>query len=179
MDQGTALFRKYLDGDERALDQIFSLYHPPLIMFINRYVRDLNTAEDLAADTFAQLIVNPKKFNFSVSLKTYLFLIGKSRALDHLRAQKKMREREIPLPTADDPETLIIYEEEKQELYDAMERLSDDYRNALYLVYFEELSYKEAGIVMKKSAKQIENLVYRAKIALRERLCENEKQVKL
>ena len=60
-----------------------------------------------------------------------------------------------------------------------MERLSHDYRTALYLVYFEELSYKEAGLVMKKSAKQIDNLVHRAKIALREQLCENGKQVKL
>ena len=178
MEQGAVLFRQYLDGDERAMDRIFTLYHNPLIMFINRYVRDLNVAEDLAADTFAQLIVNPKKYNFSVSLKTYLFLIGKSRALDHLRAQKRQREREIPLPTSDSPETLIIYEEEKRELYDAMERLSDDYRNALYLVYFEELSYKEAALVMKKSVKQIENLVYRAKQSLRAQLSQDGKQVR-
>ncbi len=179
MDQGAALFRRYLDGDERAIDEVFTLYHHPLIMFINRYVRDLTVAEELAADTFAQLIVNPKKYNFSVSLKTYLFLIGKSRALDHLRSQKKRRETELPLPTVDSPETLIIYEEEKRELYDALDRLRDDYRTALYLVYFEDLSYKEAAIVMKKSVKSIENLVYRAKIALRETLSESGKQVKL
>lgn len=177
MDQGAQLFAKYLDGDERAIDQVFSLYHHPLIMFINRYVRDLNVAEDLAADTFAQLIVNPKKYNFSVSLKTYLFLIGKSRALDHLRSQKIRREKELPLPTTDSPEMLLIVEEEKRELYDALDRLRDDYRTALYLVYFEDLSYKEAAIVMKKSVKQVENLVYRAKQALREQLSESEKQV--
>lgn len=177
MDQGAALFRKYLDGDERAVDQIFSLYHHPLIMFINRYVHDLNTAEELAADSFAQLIVNPEKYNFSVSLKTYLFLIGKSRALDHLRAQKVRRK---PLPCValqDSPEARIIYEQEKLALYDALNNLTDDYKTALYLVYFEELSYKEASLVMKKSVKQVENLVYRAKRSLREQLLDDGKQV--
>ena len=48
-----------------------------------------------------------------------------------------------------------------------MAKLSPDYREALYLIYFEELSHAEAAAVMGKSAKQIENLVFRGRKSLR------------
>jgi len=40
-------------------------------------------------------------------------------------------------------------------------------REVIHLIYFENLSYEEAAKVMKKNKKQIDNLLYRAKSALR------------
>ena len=51
-----------------------------------------------------------------------------------------------------------------------MERINIDYREVLYLLYFEEMSYKEAAEVMGKSEKQVTALVYRGKQALRKLL---------
>ena len=73
MDNGASSYRRFLDGDKNAFDEILDLYRESLIFFINRFVHNLDTAEDLAADSFAELLVNPKRFNFSCSLKTYLF----------------------------------------------------------------------------------------------------------
>ena len=172
MDVSTAeqCFRKYLNGDESGLDYILECYHDTLILFINRYVQDLDTAEELAADSFAQLFLTPKKYNFSVSLKTYLFTIGKSRALDWLRVNRRKKTAELPefIAVSTGPEQILIHDEEKQQLYAAINRLRGDYKTVIHLVYFEDLSYKEAAYVMKKSEKQIQNLVYRAKEALRE-----------
>lgn len=170
MQTAEQLWRSYLDGDGRALDEILALYHDTLILFINRYVQDLNTAEELAADSFAQLFLAPKKYNFSVTLKTYLFMIGKSRALDWLRANRRRRTEALPETVTDGvgPEEILIRDEEKQQLYAAINRLRGDYKTAIHLVYFEGLSYKETAYVMKKSEKQIRNLVHRAKEALRE-----------
>ena len=48
-----------------------------------------------------------------------------------------------------------------------MKKLSPDYRQILWLSYFEELSNEEIAIVMKKNSRQIRNLLYRAKMSLR------------
>ena len=56
---------------------------------------------------------------------------------------------------------------ERQELHRALAGLSPDYCTVLHLIYFENMSYAEAGAVMKKSRKQIENLAMRARCTLR------------
>ena len=48
-----------------------------------------------------------------------------------------------------------------------MDELNPDYREALYLTYFEGMSYLQAAEVMGKSVKQITNIVYRGKERLR------------
>ena len=46
-------------------------------------------------------------------------------------------------------------------------------RTVVYLIYFENMSYDEAARVMKKSKKQVDNLLYRAKNQLRTILTDN------
>ena len=173
MGNGECSYRRYLAGDESAFDQLLTLYKDNLIFFLCRFVGSVSIAEELAADCFALLITRPDKYDFSVSLKTWLFTVGRNRATDYLRRQSRWRilplEEAAALPGSDedDPETLFLQKERERTLYRAMGRLKADYRAVLHLVYFEELSYEEAGRVLHKSKKQIENLVYRAKNALR------------
>ena len=173
MGYGESSYRRYLAGDESAFDEILELYKDNLIFLLCRFVKSVSVAEELAADCFALLITQPDKYDFSVSLKTWLFTVGRNRATDHLRRQSRWRilplEEAAALPGSDedDPETLFLQKERERTLYRAMGRLKADYRAALHLVYFEELSYEEAGRVLHKSKKQIENLVYRGKNALR------------
>ena len=61
----------------------------------------------------------------------------------------------------------LLQKERDKSLHNAMKSLSPDYQEALHLIYFENLSYEEAGKIMKKSLKQITNLVYRGKESLK------------
>ena len=54
-----------------------------------------------------------------------------------------------------------------------MSEMNPDYREALYLTYFEDMSYAQAAEVTGKTVKQITNMVYRGKESLR-RLLERE-----
>ena len=63
-----------------------------------------------------------------------------------------------------------IKSEEKTQLHNAIGRLKPDYAQVLYLVYFEDFTNSETADIMKKSKRQIENLLYRAKNALKEEL---------
>ncbi len=57
--------------------------------------------------------------------------------------------------------------ERNQILHACLDRLNVDYREALYLTYFNGMSYAEAAEIMGKSVKQVTNLVYRGKQSLR------------
>ena len=64
-------------------------------------------------------------------------------------------------------EAAVQTEERSEILHLCMGRLSPDYREALYLVYFEGMKHAEAAAVMRKSEKQIADLVYRGRKSLR------------
>ncbi len=169
MDNGASSYRRFLDGDETAFDLIVREYRLPLVFFVDRYVGDIAAAEDIAIDVFMYLLAEPKKYNFKVSLKTYLFMLGRSRAIDYIRRRKKLTDLDSLKETADRNllEDEILADERKRAVNEALKKLNDDMRVAIHLVYFEQLSYEEIAKVMKKSKKQVDNLLYRAKKELR------------
>ena len=172
MDHGASSYRRYLDGDASAFDEIVKELFDPLVFFIAQYVRDVQVAEDLAIDVFADLVAHPKRYNFSVTLKTYLFMLGKSRACNYIKHKKSLRETSIEdasyLQDGDNtPEALFLQDARTRAVHEAMAKLSDDMRLAVHLVFFEQLSYEETARVMKKNKKQVDNLLYRAKKELR------------
>ncbi len=62
-------------------------------------------------------------------------------------------------------------------LSEALGKLPANLSVAIHLIYFDGLSYEEAARVMGKNKKQIDNLLYRAKKALRELLGEEGKEL--
>ena len=172
MDNGARSYRRFLDGDESAFDEIMKDLFDNLVFFVNRYVHDLHTAEDIAIDTFAELIVNKHRYNFKTSLKTYLFMLGRSRALNYIKHRKVINFVELEAAESENPayeslEKTIINNEQKRVINEAVCSLKGDMRDVIHLVYFEDLTYSEAAKVMKKTTKQIDNLLYRAKGKLR------------
>ena len=66
--------------------------------------------------------------------------------------------------------TLFRPEERNRILHLCMDGLNPDYREVLYLTYFEGMSYAQAAEVTGKTVKQITNMVYRGKESLRKLL---------
>ena len=77
---------------------------------------------------------------------------------------------ELPVEICGEPnaEGGVLQTERERQLHDAMAKLKPEYREALYLVYFENMRYREAGQVLHKTEAQMTNLVHRAKNRLRE-----------
>lgn len=172
MDSGASSYRRFLDGDESAFDEIMEKFFRNLVFFIDRYVHDVHTAEDLAIDAFTDLIVHKHRYNFKVTLKTYLFMIGKSRALDYLKHRKTVDFTRLSeagdLPDDEKAlEEMVLADERKRAVNAAIAKLSEEMRVAVHLIYFEDMTYDEAAKVMRKNRKQVDNLLYRAKKELR------------
>ena len=98
-------------------------------------------------------------------------MIGRSRALNYIKRRKRIAMD--PLSEAEqlrDQQTLeelVLTDERKRTVNSALEKLPEEMRLAVHLVYFEGLSYEETARVMKKTKKQVDNLLYRSKKALR------------
>ena len=172
MDNGARSYRRFLDGDENAFDEIMEESFRGLVFFIDGYVHDAYLAEDIAIDVFSDLIVHRHRYNFKVSLKTYLFMLGRSRALDALRRRRVMNTAELreaaELPDEQAAlEDAVLADERKRAVHAALASLPAELREAVHLVYFEDMSYDEAARVMRKNRKQVDNLLYRAKRELR------------
>ena len=171
MDNGASSYRRFLDGDEAAFDDIMKEYFYGLVFFVERYVHDIHAAEDIAMDVFSELIVNKRRYNFKVSIKTYLYMMGRSRAIDCIRHRKVITVTELTEAESISEDTsleeLVLSEERKRRVHKAISTLPKDMAIAVHLIYFEDMSYLEAARVMKKTRKQVDNLLYRAKKELR------------
>ncbi len=172
MDHGACSYRRFLDWDESAFDEIMKELFHGLVFFVDRYVHDVHAAEDIAIDAVSDLIVHKHRYNFKVSLKTYLYMIGRSRALDYLKHRKVIAFTELSeaAEVSSEEKTLeeqVLTEERKRVVNTAIADLPEDMRVVIHLIYFEEMTYEEAAKVMKKNRKQVDNLLYRAKKELR------------
>ena len=169
MDNGASSYRRFLQGDESGLEDIVNMYGDGLMLFINSFVNNLSLAEEIMEDVFMELVVKKHKFKEESSFKTYLFKIGRNKAFNVMKKNNRctyIEDKEIE----DDKkfEDNIIKNEEQKHIHNALKKLPKDYKTVLYLIYFEDMSYNEIEKVMKKNNKQIKNLAYRARIALKE-----------
>lgn len=172
IDIGESSYRRFLNGDKEAFKVLVEYYGANLIYFINGYVKDITVAEDLMEETFCDLVWFKSRYKGKSSFKTYLFSIARNKAVDYLKKKSRTTHNSLDdiaesISDDSDLENMIIQKEEYRQLYSALSKINDDYRNVLYLYYFEDLSYDEIAKVMKKNNKQIKNLMYRAKQALK------------
>ena len=160
------LYQQYLAGDEAA-DELVARYGDTLALYIHGFLGDLHEAEDLMIEAFALMFAKPRPVSEQGSFRGYLFRIGRNLAGRHRQKHRlwllSLEELTFEPKSEVLAETPFYGEERKRQLYEAMEKLKDDYREALYLVYFEDMSYRQAASVMGKSESQITKLVYRGK----------------
>ena len=174
MDNGASSYRRFLDGDDKGFIEIIKDYKDGLILYLNNFTENIYTAEDIAEDTFVKIITKKPRFSGKSSFKTWLFAIGRNCALDYLRKHKAKEISFDELPEMKkDTESLeaeYIKKEDHKILHRAMERLNPQYKQILWLVYFENFSNQEAAMVIKKSIHNTETLLYRAKKSLKSEL---------
>ena len=175
MDNGASSYRRFLDGDDNGITEIVENYKDGLILYLNGYVKNIFVAEELTEDTFFRLMIKKPKYSGKSKFKSWLYAIGRNVAVDYIRHNSKILN--VPI---DDVENYLIEEQSLEQAYikeenkiivnKALNELIPEYRNVLWLTYFEEFSNKETAIILKKTERQIKNLLYRARKALKSKL---------
>ena len=171
MDNGENSYRRYLDGNDQGMEELIRDYKNGLLLYLNKYVQSLYLAEECVQETFIRLAIKKPKFRGNSSFKTWLYVIARNVTISFLRKEKSRNT--VPLEDADeisskaDLERDYLKEEQKVLLHRALERIKPEYQQVLWLTFFEGFRNDEAAKIMKKTKKQIENLLYNAKKALR------------
>ena len=163
------LYGQYLCGDETGLELLIKKYGDPLTLYIDGYLHDVHEAEDLMMETFSWLFTKKPRIRDGC-FKAYLYKAARHMALRH-KSRRRVFFSLDDLTREPEAQTLVEEivrtKERNQILHLCMDELNPDYREALYLTYFEGMSYPQAAEVMGKSVKQITNMVYRGKERLR------------
>ena len=174
MDNGAGSYRRFLAGDDNAFAEIIREYRDGLILYINSFVCNITEAEDLAEDTFIKLVTKRPRYNGKASFRTWLYTIGGNLARDYLRRAAKRGT--LPLEnyemTADEQELegIVIRNECNIAVHRSMNKLKAEYRQILWLIYFEGMSMKDASAVIGIKTHAAENLAYKARQALKTQL---------
>lgn len=148
----SALVERMMAGDESALSTLYDRYSGMIYSMLFRILRDAHAAEEILQDLFLQLWRNASHFDETRgSLPAWLMVIGRNRALSHLR-RREFREPADNLDTAFPegavPSSVNIENETQQaellqRLRVAMEALPPEQRTAVELAYFEGMTQTE------------------------------------
>lgn len=167
MDSGADAYRKYLAGDDHGLELLIGLYKDSLIFFLMQYVRSADIAEELTEDTFVALVVKRPLFSENAKFRTWLFTIARNKALNFLHSAAFRKD--VPISEAEEvflsgsPEQRLLEQERYRSLYDAMNRLPANQREMIYLVYFEDMNVTQAASVIRKTQRQGNSILFRAR----------------
>lgn len=161
------LYKEFLLGNKSSFEEIVIRHKDSIIYFLQKYVKSVDIAEDLAQDVFVYMLINKRNYKFEYSLKTYLYTIAKSKALNYIKREKKIvRIDEMQFEDLEELEEKIFRNEKTENLKNSIKQLKVEYQNAIYLADIEELNYKEIGHIMKKTEGSVKVLIHRARKSL-------------
>jgi len=149
-------------GDARAWRELFDEHYPKLFGFMRARVGDRDTAEDLAAETFADAFRGLPRFRWrGKPFGAWLFKVARNRLRMHYRSRPPLIEQSLTDPGTTADETLAL------DVRDALARLPAEYREAIELRYLLGLSGAEAAAAMGRSHGAFRMLLHRASQAFR------------
>ena len=160
------LYKKYLNGQKEAFEKIVVKYKDRLIYFISKYTNNIYVAEDISQDVFVYILLNKDQYDFKYSLKTYLYMIAKCRAINYLKKESKIVNIENLEELYKDSKSLeddILNKVIDNKIKDNINKLKPSYQTVLELNLIEGFKYKEIAIIMNKKIGKIKILLNREK----------------
>ncbi|HRR78448.1 MAG TPA: RNA polymerase sigma factor [Ruminococcus sp.] len=174
MDNGASSYRRFLEGEKEAIVEILSEYSDGLVLFIYSITGNISLAEEITEDVFCELLLKRPGYNSKSSFKTWLYAIARYKAFHLMKRRKRFSDAPVDelydIAGKEDLERDYLKTEQKIQLHKALERINEEYSQVLHLTFFEGFSNSETAKIMDKSNRQIENLIYRAKKALKNEL---------
>ncbi len=178
---------RFYGGEPSAFNELFKKHKTRVLNLAFRFVRNRQTAEDIAQEVFIKIY--EKKFHFDSSAKfsTWLYKVTVNASIDRTR-KKSFFDRSLDKTETDDegggktllealsdssaisPADTVASEEVKNLVQMEIQKLPERLKAPILLRHFENLSYKEVAQILGITAKAVERKIYHAKEILRQKL---------
>jgi RNA polymerase sigma-70 factor, ECF subfamily len=158
----------FQNGDDAALEGIYTLLKPSLYSFVYRYTRDEQLSIDLVQDSFVKL--HRYKHHFDPSkgkLKSYLFQTAYRLMITKLNRRKKWR---TLLPFLTPIEKEEFDHADRLTIRDALARLPDKQRAVILLFYYHDMTHEDISNILDIPKGTVKSRLHKAIQSLKEEL---------
>ena len=173
------LVERVQQGDKKSFDLLVLKYQNRIIKLVSRYVRDQSDAQDIAQDAFVKAYRALPNFRGDSAFYTWLYRIAINTAKNYVVSLSR-RPLEARVENADGeqldldelqkdigtPENVLLADEIKQTMLEAMSKLPEDLRVAITLREVDGLTYEEIAEAMDCPIGTVRSRIFRAREAV-------------
>ena len=171
----TKLIQLIQENDEEAIELLMIKYSKLLWKVADGVLNQIGSTEDteeVVADVFISIWQKPELFSESRStLKNYLCLICKSKAIDKFRVLTRNAAADIDnlaLSSKLELEDSLIRKEKLNLVYDAIASLPEEEQGIIIRRFIYDQKPQSIAKATGMNIRQIENIIYRSKIKIRD-----------
>jgi RNA polymerase sigma-70 factor, ECF subfamily len=173
------------EGDDSGFSILIEKYRKQIVHFMFRMSRNQAVAEELAQEVFLRVYRSRQTYRAEAKFSTWLYRIATNLGVNHARDTKYERTAQNVYLDQPDPETGtspdvadstpnveqdLVREERMNAIRKHVMALPERQRNAVLMHKYQEMDYKEIGVVLKLSESATKSLLFRAYQTLRENL---------
>jgi RNA polymerase sigma-70 factor (ECF subfamily) len=154
-------------GSEDAFKQLYDRFADRVYRYAYTILRARHLAEEVAQETMIAVWKGASKYAGRSKASTWMFGIARNQAYSLIR--KEIRTKRVPdVPLVQPDPAPGIHRQEK--VARAMEQLSDDHREVVFLTFYEGLSYGEVASILDIPTGTVKSRMFHAKKKLGEAL---------
>lgn len=153
------LARSIKNGDHGAFKTFYEQHHKALFRYLMGKGISEATARDLVQKAFIYIWEQRQQIDPSKSLQAYLFRIGYTRMLNHIRDHSKFDDNEkMPVQiNANNPEDELRANELEEAIEQAIIRMPEKRSLVFEMCFIREFTYRETAESLGISIKTVEN----------------------
>jgi RNA polymerase sigma-70 factor (ECF subfamily) len=165
-------------GDQQAFGELVQMHQHAVYNLAYRMLGERGEAEDAAQETFLRAYSHLDRYDAERPFRTWLLSIASNHCIDRLRKRRLVwLSIEEPLPphpalSSDEvePEDAVISNERGAAIQRMLAELSPEYRAAVVLRYWYDLSYTEIAEMLHTTESAVKSRLFRARQALAEKM---------
>jgi len=165
------LVQRWKSGDRQAFTLLFRRYQNGVFAFCARMLRDSAAAEDAAQETFLKAHQAIASLADANAFRSWLFRIARNEVLMTLRNHRTSAlESAESVWSDDDPHRQAVSEEQHTILQSVLDQLKAEYREAIVLREFQQLTYAEIAAATNSTESAVKSRIFKARTALASRI---------